>query len=161
MKKLSWGIVLLLAAVVLIVRPAFPQSKGFIKMQGIQGESTDRGHKDWIDAISVTWDGDKPPAGSVGTRSRTTGPGSFTIVKRLDRASPLLRNKAGVNQKISGVVLETPGTGPDGRRGFWVYKMTDVTIRSIKPSGGGSTVSQESVTLGYAKASVTFTAQKK
>ena len=155
MRKTS-RLVLLLAAVVFVLQPLLPQSGGFVKLQGIQGASTDKDHMGWIDILGITWGAGKPTlAASSGVRSQTAGPGSITIVKRVDKASSLLQSKAEGGQKIPEVVLETPGTGPDGKPGILTYKITDVVITSYEPGS-----SQESVTLRFEKISWTYTAQK-
>lgn len=160
MRKTSWSLVFILAAIVLVLQPALGQSKGFLRIQGIGGESSDQNHKDWIDVQSIAWGGKNPASGVPRSGSQSKGPGSLVIVKRVDKASPLLRSKSGGGQTFSEVVLETPGTGPDGKPGVYIYKLTDVTIASLTSSGGGSAGPQESVTLNYAKISWTYTAQK-
>ncbi len=160
MRKKSGSLVFILAAIVLVMQPALGQPKGFLKIQGISGDSSDQNHKDWSDVQSITWGGKNPAAGVPRSGSQNKGPGSLVIVKRVDKASPLLRSKSGGGQTFPEVVLETSGTGPDGKPGVFIYKMTDVTIASLNSSGGGSAGSQESVTLKYTKISWTYTAQK-
>lgn len=150
-------VILLLAAVVFVLQPLLSQSGGFVKLQGIQGDSRDKDHLGWIEVLGVTWAGGRPArAVSAVVKTQSAGPGSVTIVKRVDKASSSLQGKAGGGQKIPEVVLETPGTVPDGKPGLLTYKMSDVVITSYEPGP-----SQESVTLGFAKISWTYTAQKK
>jgi type VI secretion system secreted protein Hcp len=160
MRKTSRSLVLILAAIALVLQPALGQSKGFLKIQGIGGESSDQHHQDWIDVQSIAWGGKNPAAGVPRSGSQSKGPGSLVIVKRVDKASPLLRSKSGGGQTFPEVVLEISGTGPDGKPGVYIYKMTDVTIASVKPGGAGSAAFQESVTLNYQKISWTYTPQK-
>ena len=160
MRKTSWSFVFILSVIVLVMQPALGQTKGFLKIQGIAGESSDQNHKNWIDVQSITWGGKNPAAGVPRSGSQSKGPGSLVIVKRVDKASPLLRSKSGGGQTFPQVVLETSGTGPDGKPGVYIYKLTDATIASLNSSGGGSAGPQESISFNYTKISWTYTAQK-
>jgi type VI secretion system secreted protein Hcp len=143
--------VMILAAAAFLIQSAPAQTKGFLKVSGIAGDSKDANHKGWIDVLGFSWSGRAPASGS--------GPGSLTVVTRAGKASAGLKTKAGAGQKMPEVVLEVAGTGTDGKPGIFVYKMIDVTVASYDMSGSGSDV-QESVTLNFGKVSWTYTAQK-
>ncbi len=62
----------------------------FLRMNPIQGESTDSDHKDWIDVSSVAFDVMQPNSGSGGTAGVATERaefGSIKILKKVDSAT--------------------------------------------------------------------------
>ncbi len=82
----------------------------FLKIEGIAGESTDKKHKDQIEILSYNHGVSQP---STGTASSAGGGTSgrcehrdFTVVKELDKASPLIAQ----NKSLGSIVLESIDT---------------------------------------------------
>lgn len=152
MKRTFLGTIVLVLAAMAFLAPSAPaQSKGFLKISGIAGESKDADHRGWIDVLSFAWGARAPANGS--------GPGSLKVTIRAGKAAPGLKTKSGGGAKIPEVVLEVGGAGTDGKPGIFLYKMTDVTIGAYDPSGSGSD-DLETITLNYSEVSVTYTPQK-
>src|SRR5262245_56642668 len=74
-------------------------SVAYLKLGDIKGESADSNHKDWIEIQSYSW----------GTSSARPGaappsPGTLTISKTLDKASPQLAQRCTAKQSVPEVV---------------------------------------------------------
>lgn len=144
----------LLAGALLCLQLTPTGPKSYLRVAGVEGESTDADHGGEIEILYVTW------GRGVRAPTATGGPGSVTITKQVDKTSPLLMSKARARTTIAEATLKTPGKGPDGRPGILTYKMSGVTIASNAPSPGAKS-GQESITLNYKQISVTFAAQKR
>ncbi len=107
----------------------------FLKIDGIDGESTQADHRGEIELLSFTWGASQPPAGARAARSTRASLNSFTIVKRLDKASPKLMQACATGRHIPNVTLAMGGMK---------YAFHDVVISSCR--NGGMT---ETVAFGY------------
>lgn len=135
----------------------------FLKIDGIQGESTDDKHKDWMEITSCNWTVDQPTSASAST----AGGGSaeranfhdFTITKELDKASPKLNLACADGTHIKEVILELCRSGSDKLK-YMEYKLSDVIVSSVAVSGSKG-IPTETVTLNYGKIEWIYTQQKR
>lgn len=95
---------------------AFGQAGGiYLKFDGIDGESTDDRHRDWIDVLSyqhaLTSSFDLGSIGGGGGTARASHE-PVRIVKRIDKSTPLLFSALNTGQPIPGATFEfiRPGT---------------------------------------------------
>ena len=68
----------------------------FMKVEGVDGESTDDAHDKWIEILSYSHGVSQPVSGVSATGGRTGGRADFqdfTIVKTIDNATPDLTIK--------------------------------------------------------------------
>jgi type VI secretion system secreted protein Hcp len=125
----------------------------FIKIDGIQGESTDHKHKEWIEVLSFSWG-----VNQTGSFSHGSGGGTgkvsfndFNFVKRLDKATPQLFVSCCSGEHIKDVTLavrDSKGSSVD----YLKIKLTDVLISSVRPGGtsqGADTSPLEEVSLNF------------
>lgn len=106
-------------------------SAGFIKFDGVDGESTDKNHKQWIEVASVSGVTQTREAGSgQATGRRTYEPIRFT--KRIDKASPVLARAKADGKHFPKVELSI-----DGR----VCVLTNATIVSVTTEKDSETIS--------------------
>ena len=148
----------------------------FLKIGDIKGESLDDKHKDEIDVLSFSW-------GMSQTGVSATGGGGgagkvhvhdFTIVKKVDKSSPLLMlncaNGAHIKE-ASFVVRKAGGTQLE----YLKIKLTDVLVSSYKPgiiailigllrpaadaAQKGDEIPVEEVTLNFAKIEFSYQPQ--
>jgi type VI secretion system secreted protein Hcp len=145
---------LLVASVCLALQPAVAQVKGFVSIQGIQGESTDDNHKGWIEVLSVNLGtNNRLLAGGSSTRSSSSGHGSITIVKTMDKASPVLMQKVSSGQSLGTAELNFMTTDSGGNSVYLKFTMTDCIVTSFSPSSsGGEGGPTETVTFNYKSA---------
>jgi len=131
----------------------------FIKIDPIEGESTDNKHKDWIEVLSFSH-GVSQPITSSDTGGRI-GQGSnhqdFSITKVLDKASPLLALYCCTGTRIPSALVELCRTGGDKEK-FMEYKFQDILVSSVQPKGTITDVLPlEEVSFNYGKIEWTYT----
>ncbi len=128
----------------------------FCKIDGIDGESTDDKHKNWIEILSYNWGVSQPVSMASGTGGRTGGRADFqdfSVTKVIDKASPNLALHCANGKHIPKVVVELC-LATEEKHTFMKYTMEDVVVSSVSPggaAGGGESRPLESVTFNYGK----------
>jgi type VI secretion system secreted protein Hcp len=105
----------------------------FLKIDGIQGESTDNHHKDEIDVLSYTWGESQPAAASSGTGAaagRVTMQ-DFHFTMRVNKASPGLFLACANGARIKNAVLTVRRSGGNPVE-FLKWTLTDITVASYQ-----------------------------
>jgi len=135
----------------------------FLKIDGIPGESTDSKHKDWIEILSYSHGVTQMAAGSAssgGARSAgRTDHADFSIVKTLDKASPVLALFASKGDHIKKVTLTLHRATGD-KQEYMKYDMDNVLVTSVRPGGsskGGEPLPLEEVSFNYDKITWEYT----
>ncbi len=140
----------LLAIGVLALAAPGVEAAGYLKFEGVKGESQDKDHSDWIDVISVDWGATRSTVTRSGAslRQPRLEAGTVTITKRVDKASPslMMRNASGKPTKT--VVIESNYGG--ARATYLKYELQNVRITSLKTAGSGAQMT-ETITLSYKK----------
>jgi type VI secretion system secreted protein Hcp len=153
------GIALIYALPLVTVRGAFD---AFLKIDGVPGESTDDKHKEWIEIESFQHGVSQPAGGTAsgGARSaQRSEHDDLTVVKTLDKASPKLLLFCCNGSHIKSVTLVLCRTDGDKEQ-FMQYKLSDVLVSSIKPSGmaeGSDSRPSEEVSFNYGKIEWSYT----
>jgi type VI secretion system secreted protein Hcp len=111
---------------------------GFLKLDGIKGESADAKHKGEIDIISFSFG-----ASQIGTQGSGGGGGSGKVqihdihfFKKVDASSPLLFLNCATGAHIKEATFVVRKAGGQQLE-FLKIKLTDILISSIKPHGQG------------------------
>ena len=134
----------------------------FLKIDGVKGESVDKTHKDEIVIESFSWGVANSGAGYAGSAGRATGkssPSDFSIVKKIDKASPDLfaACASGKHTKEMLVTLRKAGGTP---LEYLTYKFSDVMVSSYQAGGSsGGDLPVESISFNYAKVEIKYTPQ--
>ena len=134
----------------------------FLKIDGIQGESTDVSHKDEVDVLSWSWGVSRPGGGGTGSGAGA-GKASFQdfqFMVRISKASPVLFLSCATGTHIKEALLSGVRTAAKSKSAdFLKYKLSDVTVTSVQQSGseGGEPVDQFS--LNYSKIEVSYVTQ--
>jgi type VI secretion system secreted protein Hcp len=122
----------------------------FLRIQGIEGESTDGGYEGWIDVDSFTY-GVSRPAGSTAPANHR----GFTLNKAVDKATPYLYLHCSSGRPLGEVVLEIVRTTAD-EISIQEYQLHNATVTSINTSvGANATRASERLMLSYE--SITWT----
>jgi type VI secretion system secreted protein Hcp len=137
----------------------------FLKIEGIDGESTRKGFEKQMEIQSFSWGASNPAtigAGQGGTGGGKVSVSSFNIMKRTDAASPLLFQACcqGDHYPKATVTLnKAAGKAPID---FLKYEFEEVYVDSVQWSGttGGDDTPMESVSFSFGKVTVTYTPQK-
>jgi type VI secretion system secreted protein Hcp len=141
----------------------------FIKIDGIEGESTDDKHAAWIEALSFNSGVNQrasATASSVGGGSSERADfHDFSFSKQLDKATPKLALACADGTHISSIIVEICRAGTEKVK-FMEIKMTNCIISGASISGGGEKSSPsefpvENVTINYGKIEWAYTVQKR
>lgn len=114
---------------------------GFIKFDGIEGESLDRDHRGWSDLLSfsqVISDGD----------SRDNETSEIKVEKEIDKASPKIEESIVKGKVFPKVEIQFTVDGS-----YFFYKLTNVLVTSYSFSGNSNSRPVEEIHLNYEKIS--------
>ena len=125
----------------------------FLKLDGIDGESTDEGHKDEIDVLSWSW-GET----NMGSHSGGGGGGAgkvsmqdFNFVMNCNKATPKLMLACATGQHISEGTLTCRKAGGEQQE-YLIIKFTDLLVSSYQTGGSsGDVVPVDQISLNYSK----------
>jgi type VI secretion system Hcp family effector len=126
----------------------------FLQIKDIPGESTDDKHKDWIEVLSYN-----SGVSQMASASQSSGGGKsaarcdhqdFSIVKELDKASPLL-NLSCCNGKVIEKMTFELCLATGDKQPYMKYEFEGVIVSSVSIGGGGGGTPTESVTFNYSK----------
>lgn len=133
----------------------------FLKIDGIPGESSDPKYKNWIEVLSFSWMIERkvvPDFRSAEARGGCrTDP--FTVVKKIDTATPLLFN-AVVNNKSLELKIELCRASGSDRVTYMEYTFEDCRIISIK-TNLQSELPFEELGFIFRKSTMTYIQQKR
>jgi type VI secretion system secreted protein Hcp len=125
----------------------------FLKIDGIDGESTDKQHKDEIniESFSLGAQGAVGTGAGTGAGAGKTSIQSFTITKALDKSSPALMEDAAAGTRIGSAELSFARKSAGKEQTYLKYDFSNIVISSIsdgKSPGGAPT---EQVTFAFQK----------
>jgi type VI secretion system secreted protein Hcp len=134
----------------------------FLKLKGIEGESTDHKHKAEIDVESFSW-------GETNAGSHAGGGGGgagkvqmqdFHFVMKQNKSSPKLMQACASGEHIGEGLLTCRKAGGDQQE-FLTVKMTDLLISSYQTGGShGDVVPMDQISLNFSKIEVEYKEQK-
>jgi len=142
----------------------------FVKFDGIDGESSLKGHEKWIELNSWSWgmsnSGSQASAGG-GAGTGKVSISSFNIMHRIDKASPLLFLRCAQGQHIATATLSFTRTMSNGTEmEYYRIGLGDVVVGSINgntppPPAAGTTGGDdrptESLSLNFQKIRFDYT----
>lgn len=111
---------------------------GFLKIEGIPGESTDAAHAQWIEILSFRHDVSQPAGSATSRIGGRTGArvnvSDFTITKVIDNSTPLLHLYCCNGQHVATAMIELCEAA-GSKHMYMRWTLTDVIVSSVKPSG--------------------------
>ncbi len=139
------------------------QTDYFLKIDGIDGESTDGKHSKEIDVLSWSW-GET----NQGTSGRGGGGGAgkvsmqdFNFVMMYNKASPNLMLACATGKHIPSALLTCRRAGTEQQE-YLTVKFTDLLISSYQTGGsGGDVIPTDQISFNYAKVEFEYKPQKK
>ncbi|MBI4751742.1 MAG: type VI secretion system tube protein Hcp [Acidobacteria bacterium] len=132
----------------------------FLKIDGIQGESRDEKHKEWIEILSYSKGLSQTAAfssSSHGSKSAERANFSeFNITKALDKATPHLAFACASGQHYAKATIEICRAGGTSKQTFMRYTLQDVlitnyTVNGVGGGGDGESIPTENIQLSYGK----------
>jgi type VI secretion system secreted protein Hcp len=134
----------------------------FLKIDGIKGESTDKGHPDEIEIQSFSW-------GVTNTGSAVVGGGAgagkavsqdFAFTALMSKASPQLMLACATGRHIPTATLTCRKAGGTSQAEFLKIKLSEVLVSSYQTGGsaeGQSAVPDDNFSLNFAKVDFIYT----
>ena len=134
----------------------------FLKIDGIEGESTDAKHKGQIDVASWSWgvtQATAPSPGGGGGAGKADSQ-DFHFVARTSKASPKLFLACASGQHLKSAILTARKAGKDLQE-FLKWTMTDVLVSSFQTGGSeaADVVPMDQVSLNVSKIQVEYRVQ--
>lgn len=134
----------------------------FLKLDGVEGESTDHKHKSEIDVLSWSWG-----ESQSGTMSHGGGGGAgkvsmqdFHYTMRVNKSSPKLFLKCATGEHIKTAIFTARKAGKDQQE-YMIVKMTDVLVSSYQMGGSqGDVIPTDQVSLNFSKIEIEYKEQK-
>ncbi len=135
----------------------------FLKIDGIDGESTDAAHKGEIDVLAWSWGlanaGTGGGPGGGGGAGRTSFE-DFEFVSRVGKASPglILAAAKGTHAKtavLAGVRASAKGKGA----AYLTYTLADVIVTRVDHEASDGDAPIEQFALGYGKVTIAYSPQ--
>lgn len=135
-------------------------SRMYMQITGIDGESTDKDHEDWIEILSCSMGMIDPGTGATGTTRRRgyVVLEDIVVVKELDKSSPKLMEKCAMGAVMPSLAIEFCRAVEGPHFTYFRYELENVMVTSFYTSGSteeGKPV--ETITLNYEEITVTYT----
>ena len=127
----------------------------FVKMTGVDGDSNEKSHKDWIVVSSLSWKVERNTEQEGGSSQRGFGKAVFGMVElesELGKATMgLMLNVA--NGKIwTEIEIHQCRSGDDAKKGleaYLIWKIKDCYIQSYSVDGSEDSVPKEKWAIKY------------
>ncbi len=133
---------------------------GYIKFDGIDGESKGKDHDKWIDISSVSQEITRYITDSTGTvRNRGRAQfGDIVITKRIDSSTPKLMEAIAKGSNISSVLIDLVAGKTEGSSPYFQWELKNVQITSSSMSGGveGNDRPTETISLNFGGIKTTY-----
>jgi type VI protein secretion system component Hcp len=130
--------------------PAARAAQAYLKIDGIAGESTARGHERWIEIEAFSVAGARSSARQ--TLQANSGPGTMTLFPRLENLSPKLIEACNEGRSLGRVVLHIRAPGSSGT--FEEYVLDGTTVSTCQASSADERPT-ENITLNFGKVEFT------
>jgi len=134
----------------------------FLKIDGIEGESTDAKHKNEIDLLSWSW-GETNAGSGATTGGRGAGKVSMqdlVVSMEANKASPKLMLHCATGEHIKTVALTCRKAGGEQQE-YMTILLSDVLVSSYQTGGSsGDVIPVDTVSLNFGKIEYEFKPQK-
>jgi len=137
----------------------------FLKIEGIDGESTDEQHKDAIAISSFSFGVSNPMTISSATGGAGAGKAQFQdfhFTTSMSKASPKLMQACATGQHIKESTLFCRKAGGNERAPveFLKITLTDLLVSSYQTGGSNDIIPTDQFSLNFAKIEFDYTPQK-
>jgi type VI secretion system secreted protein Hcp len=122
----------------------------FLKLDGIDGESVDSKHKGEIEILSFSWGvSNAAAAGRGGAAAGRVSSNDFSIVKRLDTASPQLMEKVCRGEHLGSGLITLRKAG-EKQQEYLKIELKNILISGYQTGGsGGESEPVEQVSFSF------------
>ncbi len=133
----------------------------YMKVDGVEGESTDQKHAGWIEVLdydfSIAQKVSRPASTAGGASAERADFSEFIITKMLDKSSPLLAQACAEGRHINSIVIELWRAG---KVKYMAYQLSDCLISSVSTYGDGG-FPEEKVALNAGRFRIVYTQQSR
>ena len=135
----------------------------FLKLDGVEGESTDSKHKNEIDVMSWSWgetnSGDAAHRGGMGAGKVSMQ--DFHFVMHVNKSTPKLMQFCASGEAIKKGVLTCRKAGKQQQE-YLVITLNDMVVSSYQSGGssGSDTVPVDQISLNFSKIQFEYKEQK-
>ncbi len=141
-------------SLILSVSAAHAGMEIFVKFgDKIDGESVDKEHEQWCEALAVGLAVDRELSMVAGTARRVSAGADaapVSVTKEVDSASPYLLEAAFTGELIPEVTIEYRSQDSESPKWIMTLRLTDVVVAGFQQAGGsGSDRVNEIVSLAY------------
>ncbi|MGH7931832.1 MAG: Hcp family type VI secretion system effector [Candidatus Binataceae bacterium] len=135
----------------------------FIKLDGIDGESEDKSHTNWIDVLSFSWGATQPGSfghgqgGTVGKVSMS----DFSFSMQTSKATPAMLKACASGKHIASAILVCrKATGDGGQMDYMTWTMKPIIVSSYQTGGSsGADIPIDSVSINYESVKIEYKTQ--
>ena len=128
----------------------------FLKIDGVDGESTDSKHKNWIDIDSYSFGATQTASSGGGGGAGKVKISDIMLTKTIDKASPKLFLATATGEHLKKVELVLVKSGQE----YMKWTFTDVMVSSYQVGGSGDVVPTDQISLNFAKVEFEYRSQK-
>ncbi len=137
----------------------------FIKIDGIEGESSDAKHFGWIEVtsygVAYSQNISSAPISAGGPSAERADFSEFTFSKFIDKASPLLALACASGTHIDSVIVELCRAGGKKLK-YMGYKLANCIISSVKTESKGKRFfPKEHININFGEIEWSYTLQKR
>lgn len=137
----------------------------FLKIDGIEGESTDDRHSGWIEIATynhgVVQKTSATASSAGGAGSERSNFGDFMFTKQADRSSPKIFIACAAGTHIDKIVMEICRAGGDEKVTYMTYELTNCIISGYSAAGGGGDIAAERFSVNFGKIMVKYVQQRR
>jgi type VI secretion system secreted protein Hcp len=139
------------------------KTDAFLKIDGVDSESTDDKFKGWIEVESWSWGAtNSGTAGAGGGQGAgKVAPQDFHFTKKLDKSSPVLFQNVNLGKHLKKADFVTRKAG-GGQQEYFKVTLEDVMVSSYQVGGTGAdgVIPTEQISLNFAKMEMIYKEQK-
>jgi len=125
----------------------------YVKFDGVDGESTDAKHKEWIDVLSFSHSIHRGDSGSSVRSAAGAVFEDIVITKELDKSSTKLAESIAMGEVIPKVEFELTSSAGT----YYKYELTNVMVTSYSVSGDSDDRLTEQISLNFEEIKTTYT----
>ena len=132
----------------------------YMKIEGIDGEATDRGHEKEIDVLSWSWGMSQGGSGHAGGGAGKVSVHDLSLTKYVDKSSPdlMLACASGKHFPKIELTMRKPG---EAAQDYLKYTFENVVCASYQVGGSSSDpIPTESISMNFTKVLVEYKEQK-
>ena len=135
---------------------------GYIKFEGVDGESKDKDHKGWSDLDSFSQGMSQPGSSATGPARRRGDVilDDISVTKNLDKASPKIGEAVCNGKVFPKVEIHLTASYTDaGRVTYYAYELKNVLVTHYHVSGSGQSeqVPIDDIAMNFEEIKVTYT----